>query len=200
MINKLLNDWTRVKNHCRTTVGKNFTENEPGSEFKKKLLLSEHSPIRLLQVDWSWKGIKSWVATHWTRHKWECFVSTQRDDRTTTVNQTHQSRDKAPQDTPVNFDGYANAQHLIDTFRKRLCFCASAETRKLAEDLKIELHKLEPEWADVLVPNCLYRCGCPEFNTCGYWEKFIKDHPEVDITDIQKRYDAYNKYFYEKHV
>lgn len=200
MINKLLNDWTRVKNHCRTTVGKNFTENEPGSEFKKKLLLSEHSPIRLLQVDWSWKGIKSWVATHWTRHKWECFVSTQRDDRTTTVNKTHKSRDKAPQDTPVNFDGYANAQHLIDTFRKRLCFCASAETRKLAEDLKIELHKLEPEWADVLVPNCLYRCGCPEFNTCGYWKKFIKDHPEVDITDIQKRYDAYNKYFYEKHV
>ena len=200
MINKLLNDWTRVKNHCRTTVGKNFTENEPGSEFKKKLLLSEHSPIRLLQVDWSWKGIKSWVATHWTRHKWECFVSTQRDDRTTTVNKTHQSRDKAPQDTPVNFDGYANAQNLIDTFRKRLCFCASAETRKLAEDLKIELHKLEPEWADVLVPNCLYRCGCPEFDTCGYWKKFIKDHPEVDITDIQKRYDAYNKYFYEKHV
>ena len=39
-------DWREIKNLCRTTMGKNDTEVEPTDEFKEKLLLSEHSPIR----------------------------------------------------------------------------------------------------------------------------------------------------------
>ena len=30
-------DWKRVKNHCRTTDNKEFTENEATETFKKKL-------------------------------------------------------------------------------------------------------------------------------------------------------------------
>lgn len=63
-ITKLNNDWKYVKNVSRTTVGKSHTEIEPTKEFKKKLLLSEHSPIREIQVKWLWEGIKSWIATH----------------------------------------------------------------------------------------------------------------------------------------
>ena len=190
-------DWKRVKNHCRTTVNKDFTDNEPSTEFKKKLMISEHTPIRLLEFDWSWKGIKSWVSVHWTRHKHEKFVSTQRDDR-----KEHDiSRDDAPQGTLVNMDNYANAQQIIDIFRKRLCYQASPETRELAEDFKRALKQEQPEVANVLVPNCIYRNGCPEFQTCGYFKKFIencgRESDEVlkDLTDIQTRYDLYNKMF-----
>ena len=49
--------WIRTKNHCRTTDNKDFTEKSPTGVFKKKLLMSEHTPIRLLEFDWSWKGI-----------------------------------------------------------------------------------------------------------------------------------------------
>lgn len=200
--NWLGTDWKRVKNHCRTTVNKQFTDNEPSSIFKRKLLISEHSPIRLLEVDWSWKKIKSWVSVHWTRHKHEKFVSTQRDDR-----KEHEiSRDDMPQGTPVDMDNYANMQQLIDIMRKRLCYQASPETRELAEDFKMSLHEIEPEMADVLVPNCIYRCGCPEFEMCKErfffdfmkWVRENKD-PKLAIQSIWQRYEAYNEMFYEKH-
>ena len=81
MINYISDSWTRIKNHCRTTVNKDFTENKPSSAFKKQLLISEHSPIRLLEIDWSWLNIPYWVSTEWARHKFEKFISTQRNDR-----------------------------------------------------------------------------------------------------------------------
>lgn len=220
-------DWTRVKNHCRTTVNKNFTDKEPTQDFKRKLLISEHSPIRLLEVDWSWEDIYSWVATHWSRHKFEKFISTQRDDRTDndafgdfdpvwididgTERHPYKTRNDKPQGALVRFDGYANAQSLIDAFRKRLCYQASPETRMLAEDFKASLHAVQPEISDVLVPNCVYRCGCPEFEMCK--QKFMKVwmdwmlHNNIeyyyeganDICCIRYRYDSYNQMFYETH-
>lgn len=199
--NEIFDDWKRVKNHCRTTDNKDFTENEATESFKKKLLISEHSPIRLLEFDWSWKSIYYWVSTEWSRHKFEKFISTQRDDRL--IDET--PRGKKPQDALVNFDGYANMQNLIDAWRKRLCFMATKEARELAEDFKITLHKTNPLESDVLVPNCIYRMGCSEFKTCGYIKGFLNwvskhtDNTEW-VFDIQKRYDLYNKYFYETHL
>lgn len=195
-------DWTRVKNHCRTTANKEFTDKDPPEKFRKALLISEHTPIRLIEIDWSWQGIKSWVATHWSRHKFEKYISSQRDDRKVHV----VSRDKMPQDTPVNFDGYANEQQLIDAFRKRLCFQASPETRELAVDFKMALEQKYSELADVLVPNCVYRCGCPEFTPCGFWERFLAsiykeygcEYVDARIYDIQWRYDRYNDFLKKK--
>lgn len=196
------NDWKRIKNHCRTTVNKKFTENEPSAEFKKKLLISEHSPIRLLEIDWTWENIKSWVSVHWTRHKHEKFVSTQRDDR-----KEHDiSRDDMPQGTPVVMDNYANAQQLIDIFRKRLCYQASPETRELAEDFKMAIREIEPELSDVLVPNCVYRNGCPEFSMCTerIFAEFLnwvmdKEGSLTKMFKVEERYKLYNEWFYEKH-
>lgn len=213
-------DWKRVKNHCRTTDNKDFTENEATETFKKKLLISEHSPIRLLEFDWSWKGIKYWLSTEWSRHKFEKFISTSRDDRKG-VNEEHpfgwvdvwddetkqnityapNTRDDIPEKFNVNFDGYANMQNLIDVWRKRLCHMATDEARELAEDFKIELHETHPLEADVLMPNCLYRMGCPEFYCCGHIGEFFKWYNENHIEEfpycnIQKRYDLYNEWFY----
>lgn len=143
-------------------------------------------------MDWSWKNIKYWVSTEWSRHKFEKFISTQRNDR-----QNDYDRNNAPQDAPVNFDGYANAQNLIDVMRKRLCYQASPEARELAESLKVSIKNSgEEELADVLVPNCIYRMSCSEFNTCGYINKFIRMHPDINMFDIAKRYSAYNTDFY----
>lgn len=197
IFNKINDDWKSVKNHCRTTVRKNFTEKEPSEDFKKKLLISEHSPIRLIEFDWSWKGIKYWVSTEWSRHKFEKFISSQRNDR-----QNEYDRNKAPQDSLVNFDGFANMQNVIDAWRKRLCFCATKEARELAEDFKIELAKTNMLESDVLVPNCIYRCGCPEMNGCGFFNKFKEYFKSCgnnfDITNIENRYKIYNVYFHER--
>lgn len=189
---KIKGDWQEVVDDCRSTVGKPPLGREPSAEFRRKILIAEHSPIRSMSVKWKWPGIKSWVATHWVRHKWECFVRSQRSDRTGV------DRDKLPQDAPVDFIGEANAQALIDTMRKRLCYQASPETRAYAEDLKAKLRDVQPEMSDVLVPNCVYRCGCPEMQSCGLWDSMVKQTEcEVSSHRIHERYEAYNRYFYE---
>lgn len=200
VFNFIADDWRRVKNHCRTTDNKDFSENEASTTFKKKLLISEHSPIRLLEFDWTWKSIFYWLSTEWSRHKFEKFISTQRDDRL----MDDIPRGDKPQKALVNFDGYANMQNLIDAWRKRLCRMATPEARELAEDFKKVLHETHPIESDILVPNCIYRMGCPEFKTCGYIHGFLVwvevNHPGEDwITDIQRRYDLYNEYFYTTH-
>lgn len=187
---KIKGDWEEVVNDCRATVGKDALGKMPSTKFKREILISEHSPIRSMSIKWIWKNIPSWVATHFSRHKWECFVKTQRSDR------TGLSREKLPQDAPVNFTGDANIQNLIDTARKRLCKMASRETRKYMEDLKTTIHMNEPEISDVLVPNCIYRGGCPEPNGCRWYDTIVALHPDLASTDIQKRYDAYNRLFY----
>ena len=134
IFNWIGDDWKRVKNHCRTTDNKDFTENEATETFKKKLLISEHTPIRLLEFDWSWKSIYYWLSTEWSRHKFEKFISTQRDDRL----KDEIPRGDKPQGALVNFDGYANMQNLIDGWRKRLCGAATVEAIELAQDFKVE--------------------------------------------------------------
>ena len=187
---KIKGDWEEVVNDCRSTVGKSPLGKEPSAAFKKSILISEHSTIRGILIKWIWEIIPSWVATHWSRHKWECYIKTQRSDRTGV------SRDKLPQDAPVSFTGEANTQHLIDSFRKRLCKTASRETRQYAEDFKKTLKPVESEISDVLVPNCIYRCGCPEPNGCGWYDAICERDPKLRSTNIQERYDAYNRMFH----
>ena len=192
-ITKVNADWTDVKNECRNTVNKEATEKEPTIDFKKKILISEHSPIRLIEIKWRWEGIKSWISVHFARHwlGWDKWISTQRNDRTGV------DRDKSPQDTPVNYDGKGNAQALIKVARFRLCNSAHPETRAYMEDLKESIHEFEPELSDVMQRNCIYRGGCPEFNPCPYWKNFCEKHKGENLLDIQTRYDLANKDFYE---
>lgn len=189
---KIKGDWQEVVNDCRTTVGKEELGKDPSVKFKREILISEHSPIRSMSVKWMWQNIPSWVATHFSRHKWECFIKTQRTDRTGT------NRNELRQDAPVIMSGEANSQHLIDMARKRLCYMASPETREYMEDLKVAISEEEPELASVLVPNCVYRCGCPEPNGCKWFDHMAAKHLNLASTDIQQRYDTYNEVFYEQ--
>lgn len=106
-----------------------------------------------------------------------------------------------PQDSLVNFMGEMNVQNAIDTQRKRLCYQASIETREYAEDLKLTCHENDilKYVADVMVPNCIYRCGCPEHMgaPCGFFDNLNnKLDGKLIEADLQKRYDAYNEWFY----
>jgi hypothetical protein len=109
-------------------------------------------------------------------------------------------RGKKTQESPVTFDGYANAQNTIDAWRKRLCYQATPQARKLAEEFKITLRNYEYEWSDILVPNCVYRCGCPEFKMCKerYFARFCKycEENQINMNNISERYEAYNDFFY----
>lgn len=198
---KIKGDWQEVVDDCRATVKKPPLGKEPSQSFKRRILISEHSPIRAMEAKFRWIDIPYWVAMHWKTHSWESRVDSQRNDR-----QSRYDRKKAPQDAPVDFSGDVNIQHTIDTWRKRLCFQASRETREYAEDFKAALHKVQPEWSDVLVPNCVYRCGCPEqscpladTSTTGrsYWEHLVETTgARIFEDDIQKRYDLYNEVFW----
>lgn len=163
---EILTKWTSVINAARTTVGKGSSNKEPSSNWKKKILLAEHSPIRLILVNWRWSEIKYWVSVHFVRHKIgiEHFVKTQRTDR------TGQLRDSASQDHPVDHECTANAQSLINISRRRLCSAASPETREAWKLFLEELKTREPELYSVCVPECVYRGFCPELNCCGYVE------------------------------
>lgn len=191
---RLKGDWQEVVDDCRTTVHKDSLGKEPSEKFKKNILISEHSPIRDISIKWHWSGIKSWVVTHFVRHKWEKFVRTQRTDRTGV------DRDEIPQGELIECTGEANVQHGIDTSRKRLCYMASKETREAWEEVKRKTREVDKYISDVFVPNCIYRCGCPEENGCKFFDNFCKKWREsganVDLTNIQARYDEYNRQFY----
>lgn len=185
-------------NDARSTVHKPPLGHDPSSAFKRGILMAEHSPIRDISIKWKWEQMKHWVTVHWVRHKFEKFVSTQRSDRTGIP------RDELPQDEPADFTGDANVQNIIDVWRKRLCFQASPETRAYAEDFKVTLHDRESEIADVLVPNCVYRGGCSEkyvaTKKCDFYDRLCEKIPELKTTDLQARYDAYNRWFYSAHA
>lgn len=159
-------EWGEVKRSARNTVSKDGEGMYPSPKWKKAILLAEHSPIRAINAKWRWKGLKSWVSTHFVRHKYgiEHWVSTQRSDRTGI------QRDKLPQDAPVDHMCQANAQALINISRKRLCNQAAPETREAWQEVKEAVKGLDPVLASVMVPECIYRGFCPEMKPCGYAE------------------------------
>lgn len=50
---KIKGDWIEVASDCRSTVGKPPLDHEPSVDFKKKILIAEHSPIRDISVKWT---------------------------------------------------------------------------------------------------------------------------------------------------
>ena len=180
--------WKRVLNAARRTIGKKPIDKEPSNSWKAKLLLAEHSPIRLLEFDWTWGEIQQWVTTHLVRHHEGCekFVHTQRVDRNPELEGL--SRDELPQGLLNDMDMTANAQALINISRKRLCSCASKETREAWKQVKEAIREVDPIMADKMVPECIYRGFCPEFiNPCGYanTQKYQDDLANYRNTDYK---------------
>lgn len=187
---KVKGTWADVLDDCRASMGKTETGKEPSPQWKQAMVIAEHSPIRDLIVRFRWARIKYWVAMHFKTHIWYSVATSQRNDR-----QGKYDRNKAPQDEEVALNCEANIQHLIDTARKRLCRQASMETREYMEDLKLSVREHLPEVAFAMVPNCVYRGGCPELNGgCGLFDRMLEEDPEIGSHDIRKRYEAYARW------
>lgn len=191
MISKFIyNDsWQLVKDAAMNTIGKKSGK-YPDNDWKIRLLMSEHSPIRLQKYVWMWEDILSWVSVHFTRHKIgiEHWVKTQRTDRTDI------DRNKLPQDTKVNHTCEADAQANINISRRRMCTSASKETRDYWKEYWNKIAEVDKPMAYTMVPECIYRGGCPEYpKSCGLWESFCKKHSDENLLDIHERYKIYNK-------
>lgn len=166
--------WKRALNAARRTFGKKALDKEPSEEFKLTSLIAEHSQIKLVEYLISFKALRQWVGVHILRHMFVLpFIHTQRGDR----RELDVPRDELPQGSLNDQDFVMNAQTLINVSRKRLCACASKETREAWNAVKDEIAKTEPNMAAVMVPNCIYRGFCPEKDSCGFWktEKFKKE-------------------------
>lgn len=171
-----ITSWQRALNAARRTIGKPPIDKVPSQSWEAKMILAEHSPIRLVEYDWTWEDIKQWVTTHLVRHHNGCekFVHSQRGDR----RKLDVPRDELPQGSLNDMDMTANVQAIINISRKRLCSCASPETREVWRQVIEEIRKVDPVLADKCVPECLYRGFCPEFmSPCGYSKskKFEED-------------------------
>lgn len=182
-------DWIRVVNAARRTWGKDPINHEPSVKFKKEILLAEHSPIRLLEYDFTISDIRQWVTVHLVRHHEGCekFVHTQRQDindeieritktiidiftREGLLKDGWRERDYLFQGQPNDMDMTCNAQAFINISRKRLCYgCPSPETRMAWEIVIEKLSEIDPILAEKCVPECVYRGFCPENRRCcGY--------------------------------
>lgn len=197
-------DWIRVINAARRTWGKKPINHEPSDKFKRKILLAEHSPIRLLEYDFTIEGIRQWCSAHLVRHHQGAlhFVHTQRQDINADIEKIVQKVVEVLSDANMLNDGWrerdylfqgqgndmdmtCNAQAFINISRKRLCIgCASPETRQAWEVVIEMLKEFDPILAEKCVPECVYRSFCPEFDRCcGY----------VNTEAYKKRLEEYRK-------
>ena len=186
MIKYYVDNWQEIKDATMTTIGKS-TGKYPTSEWKLKLLISEHSPMRRLRLKWKWDSIKSWVSVHIVRHKFgiEHQVSTKRTDRTGI------DRNALRQDELVSHEIDLNSQATINISRKRMCYQASKETRDAWKEYLDGINEVEHELRLCCVPEGIYRGGCSEFNNCGHCGKFLETLTKEECMDIETRYKKY---------
>lgn len=159
--------WRRALDLARRTVGKKALNKEPSEQWKRKILMQEHSPIRAVEYIIHFEDIRQWVSVHLVRHwlGFIPFVHSQRQDRRVLDCQ----RDDLPQGSLNDMDVLVNAQALINVSKKRLCGKASKETRHAWTLVKNEMQKIDPPMADVMVPECIYRGFCPYgTDSCGF--------------------------------
>ena len=164
-------DWARCKVLALNTVGKEPKNDETTIEWRRKILISEHSPIRTLMFTIRLE-VPSYVSVHLVRHKYgiEHYVKSQRNDR-----QSDYDRTIAPQNMPVTHIMDVNAQELMFIARRRLCTQADPATRHIIALVCAEVENKCPEFEGLLVPMCMYQGKCSEFKPCGKYNKYVKE-------------------------
>lgn len=184
-------NWLDIKNACRQTVSMGDSELEPTSEWKRKLLICRHSPLRIGSVLWKSEDVPFYVMGHIVRHNVGCtpFVSTSREDRTGIP------RNDRKQTDFVDMQMTANIEALINISERRLCTCADPTTRKYWEAVLEAIKEYDEDVYFACVPQCV-RCGaCVEpFSHCNFYSKFAKTLTPEQQTDIMQRYEAFEEY------
>ena len=160
IIVKKLTDEALMRRACEMTMR--------GVESKMtldKIYQCEHSPMRT-QMFWiEMLGIPSFVSVHFRTHSVGIthFVTSNREDRG--------GGENVDRWTPVNHGMLLNAQSLVNLARKRLCTKAHAETRKVMIKIRKQVLFEDPDLFSYLLPECVYRGGCFEPKSCGWYER-----------------------------
>lgn len=152
---KQLTDDIIVEELAGVTIGKDL---KPKSgEWHRRMMLSEHSPIRGVILQVVMEGIPKHVSVHLVRHgHCQHMVKSSRPDWTGQPRSEEQL---------VNHTIIGNPQTLINISRKRLCTNAEQQTRSTWQAV---VDSCAPELRSVCVPECIYRGFCPEMKPCGY--------------------------------
>lgn len=175
-----ITSWIEVLNAARFTVNKKPLNKEPSTEFKRRMIKSEHSPLRLLEFDIYIYGIPYCNMGHLVRHVHTIpFVTTSRGDRTGIDRSTRKQTD------PVDMILRVNAQELINISKVRLCNLTDKVTRNAWNRVIDTLFDIEPELAKACVPSCVYRGLCPEYKPCGFIStKSFNDDRELYLKNL----------------
>jgi thymidylate synthase ThyX len=162
------------------SLAMSYTSNSDVSitdENYKKQLIAKHSPIRTQMYTIEMRGIPSFVSVHFVRHKIgvEHFVQSMRTDRKNVS-------EVSDRNTPVNHLMFCNAESIMNMSYKRLCNCASKETRDVMKEILYKIDEFDPILASQLMPTCFYRGGyCPEPKCCGWNKHFNENYSFLDI-------------------
>ena len=173
---------------CETTSNKEIKSVDRLISLKQRMYLAEHSPIRMREFWIHLANIPTFVATHLVRHHVgiDHYQLSHRFDRTNVPNE------ESNRMTPTNISMHLNAQSLISMARKRLCSKASPETRKVMEVIKEAIRVLDPDLAEVMVTECIYRHMCPEEKGCGYFEKVLEEVHRLESEAAEKGESEFN--------
>lgn len=183
-------DWMKIKSACMTTISKEAGK-EPTQEWKRRLLLCEHSPIRRGTISWKFDEIPYCISTHFVRHHEgvEKWVGTERADRTEIKDRSQRSQmDMVPMEME------ANIQAIINISRKRLCMSADPLTIKYWKAVLEAIKEYDEDIYWACVPECVRCGGCPEYKSCGYYDNLMKDAEPEEQRVLKLRYDRYNKF------
>lgn len=190
-------DWLKIKSACMTTISKQAGK-EPNSDWKRKLLICEHSPIRRSLISWKWEEIPYCISTHFARHHEGCekFIGTSRADRTEVKDRSQRTQMDF---VPMEMD--ANIQALINISAKRLCSCADPLTTKYWKAVLEAIKEYDEDVYWACVPQCIRCGGCVEpFSNCKFYDNFAKDLSREELTNVMARYDKYNEFRAKKKV
>lgn len=159
-------DWWGAKRRALVTVGLSPVT-PPPMEWRRRILLARHSPIRYLRFAFLLEGIPYWLSVHLARHTHaQPYIKSQRNDR-----QDAYDRNNAPQSAPVNMLWDINAEELMTIANKRLCGKADPKTRAVVARMCELVVEKCPEFKGLLVPMCVYHGGqCHEMEPCGQRE------------------------------
>lgn len=170
-------DWMLVKKLALATCDKKVVT-PPSYEWKERILIARHSPIRELKFIFKLEDIPYWVSVHLVRHVHaQPYVKSQRNDRQK-VDDPNYDRTKAPQDAPIPMYWSMGAEELMTIANKRLCTLASKETREVVRQMCVLVAKEYPEFKSSLVPACIANGFCKEMNSCGL-------RPHITTTNIK---------------
>lgn len=184
-------NWLKIKEACMTTISKEAGPKEPSQEWKRRLLLCEHSPIRRGSVSWKFDSIPYCISTHFVRHHEgvEKWIGTERADRTEIKDRSERSQMDC---VPMEME--ANIQALINISRKRLCTSADPLTRQYWQTVLEAIKEYDEDIYWACVPECVRCGGCSEYNSCGYYDKLMEDSTVEEQKTLRLRYDRYNKF------